>query len=236
INWGDGSIQTIGPGLTGSDVPIGHAYTTVGLYNVSVTATDKDGGVSALTSTPITISGAQVVTDPTDATKTALMVGGTSNNDTIQISQVKTPKGPSGFQVKLNGTNLGNFFPSGHIIVMGEGRDDTIAVNSNVTRPCILYGNDGNDTITGGGGLNILVGGNGADTLTGNNSRDILIGGTGADILQASKGEDVLIAGSTSFDGYSSANLLALSKVMDEWSRNDLGYQNRIDHLTGATL
>src|SRR5262249_472900 len=128
------------------------------------------------------------------------------------------------------------YFPNGHIIVYGEGRDDTIAVNPKVTLPAILYGNAGNDSITSGGGPSILLGGDGNDTLTGGATRDILIGGTGIDILNAAKGDDILIAGSTSFDGVSATNQQALSALMAEWSRADLGYSDRINHLTGATL
>lgn len=235
INWGDGNIQTIGPGLSGAGVQVAHAYSKVGFYNVAVTAKDKDGGTSSQATTPITISGAQILPDPADAAKTALFVSGTSLNDAIQIKQAKTPKGPSGTQVTLNGVVLGNFYPTGQIIVYGQGRDDTIFVNSNVTRPCILYGNAGNDSITSGGGPSILIGGDGNDTLTGNNARDILIGGQGADVLKAGKNEDILIAGTTSYDSVSSANQQALAAILAEWSRTDLGFTERMNHLTGTT-
>src|SRR5262249_39841736 len=49
INWGDGTAaQTITPSANnGAGSPASHVYAATGTYIVSVTATDKDGGVSA---------------------------------------------------------------------------------------------------------------------------------------------------------------------------------------------
>lgn len=95
----------------------------------------------------------------------------------------------------------------------------------------ILIGGAGDDVLTGGSGNNVLVGGAGNDTLTGGLGRNILIGGLGADILKGDAGEDILIGGTTSYD----SNVAALNALMAEWKRTDLTYQQRIDHLTGAT-
>ena len=61
-------------------------------------------------------------------------------------------------------------------------------------------------------------------------SRDLLIGGRGSDRLVGNAGDDLLIAGSTAFD----ANEAALAAVLREWTRTDLGYRDRINHLLGA--
>src|SRR5262249_13547422 len=52
INWGDGSpVQTVSPTANNYvSVKLTHVYTTAGTYTASLTATDKDGGVS----TPVT--------------------------------------------------------------------------------------------------------------------------------------------------------------------------------------
>jgi SdrD B-like domain/PKD domain/Periplasmic copper-binding protein (NosD) len=62
INWGDGSQQqtvnrTAG---NGSGVTVDHVFATVGTYNVSVTVTDKDSGVSQSASLTIDITNAHV--------------------------------------------------------------------------------------------------------------------------------------------------------------------------------
>src|SRR5262249_12655848 len=151
-------------------------------------------------------------TDPIDATRKALFVGGTPGYDTILFN----PGSGSGtVHVILNGISQGTFSPTGHLIAYGNAGDDTIRVSSFLTLPTLLFGGDGNDTLKGGDGNNILVGGAGHDSLNGGTGRDILIGGTGRDILNGSEGagtltgndDDILIAGTTDYDANSAALL-----------------------------
>ncbi|PPD11815.1 type I secretion C-terminal target domain-containing protein, partial [Methylophilus sp.] len=55
----------------------------------------------------------------------------------------------------------------------------------------IIYGYAGNDTLNGAGGNDILRGGAGNDTLNGGDGNDILIGGKGNDTLTGGAGVDV---------------------------------------------
>ena len=73
------------------------------------------------------------------------------------------------------------------------------------------------------------MGGSGDDTLSGGGGSNLLIGSAGADSVSGSGGSDLLVGGTTDFDG----NLAALLSVMAEWGRTDLGYADRILHLTG---
>jgi hypothetical protein len=82
--------------------------------------------------------------------------------------------------------------------------------------------------VTGGGGpgYNILVG-NGGNVLTGGNGRNLLIaGGTGSTLIGGTD-EDILIGGTTTLD----TNAAALLAIMAEWTRTDLGYLDRVDHI-----
>ena len=54
-----------------------------------------------------------------------------------------------------------------------------------------------------------------------------MIGGRGADRLVGNQGDDILIAGYTDHD----TNLRALCAILDEWSRTDLNYAGRVNHL-----
>ena len=75
-------------------------------------------------------------------------------------------------------------------------------------------GNDGNDTLDGGGDRDLLIGGLGSDTLDGRGEDDLEIGGT------------------TSYD----ANVAALQAIETEWVTTP-SYANRItDLLTGGGL
>src|SRR5262249_46940052 len=141
ITWGDGASQTVtGP----SGTAVSHVYTATGTYTVKVTATDKDGGTSAAATATDKITAVALETDPTDSSKTALCVGGTTGADTITIK----PADANGtLNVKIGTTDLGNFKPSGHLIVYGQAGDDTLklqtaTVNGKtvyVTAPAFLF-------------------------------------------------------------------------------------------------
>jgi hypothetical protein len=106
---------------------------------------------------------------------------------------------------------------SGEDMLIGDGADN------------LLLGNGGNDSLNGGDGNDLLLGGAGDDVLIGGNGRDLLLGGQGADALDGGAGDDVLMGGTTDHD----ANPAALDALMAEWSRTDLDYRSRIDHLPG---
>ncbi len=179
-------------------------------------------------------SGAQLITDPCDATKMALLVGGTSGNDLIEIKPVKKS---INLQVLINNVSYGYFNPTGSLIVSGQAGDDTITVDSTNSRKSFLYGNGGNDSITSGSGPSILVGGDGNDTLNSGNARDILFGGNGADVLNGGNGDDIVIGGSTRFDEMNTSDQQALCAIQNEWMRTAKTdrYTSRVNHLRGTT-
>ena len=238
LNWGDGSaVQVINPTAgNGAGLSVSHLYTLTGAYSVSVSVADKDGGTRSTSST-LTVSAAALQPDFADPTKTKLVVGGTTGNDSITLAPTDTLGTVS---VTINGVVVGTFRPTGHIVVYGQAGDDTIKLPSStiggstvqVSTPADLYGDDGNDTLdtTGSSANNVLLGGLGSDTLTGGNGRNLLIGGAGGDTLRGGSGDDLLVGGSTDYD----VNLAALSAIMAEWGRTDVDYWTRINHLTGA--
>lgn len=70
--------------------------------------------------------------------------------------------------------------------------------------PMRLFGNGGDDSLTGGFGNDYLLGGPGRDTLNGSEGDDYLNGGADADTLIGGNGADVVIA----IDGSSSQSLI----------------------------
>jgi Ca2+-binding RTX toxin-like protein len=84
-----------------------------------------------------------------------------------------------------------------------------------------VTGSQGNDLIVGDVNPNVLIGGTG---------RNILIGGAGADALDASKAtsDNIVIGGTTDFD----TNLPDLQAIFNEWTRTDLGFNDRFSDLT----
>jgi len=208
--------------------------TLPGVYTVSLTVADDDGGVSATDRRTFIVYGGSLVADPNDSTLTALLVGGSAGSDTIQLSsagggRVRVDVGRSGGSLFS-----GVFRPTGHIIVIGQDGDDSITVNVPGVSS-MLFGNAGADTLRSGGGDDMLLGGDGDDRLTSGSGRDLLIGGAGADTLASGNGDDILIGGSTGYDAPSAANLQALSRIQNEWTRPDRAYAQRLAHLLGTS-
>jgi hypothetical protein len=93
---------------------------------------------------------------------------------------------------------------------------------SGIKNICNVNGSNGNNLIVGDANPNVIKGGTG---------RNVLVGGTGSDTLDArtSAGNDILIGGYTDWD----RSLDALQKIMDEWDRTDLGFNDRRGDLLG---
>src|SRR5262249_31342118 len=143
-----------------------------------------------------------------------LIVGATPGNDAILVDP---GGGPASIRLSINGVSTTLAPPSGRIIIYRGPGDDAGSVPGGIQLPVIIFGGDGNDTLSGGNGPNVLVGGAGADTLSGDNDRDLLIGGTGADVVRGVAGDDILIGGSTAYDN----DPAALQRIMAEWLRTD---------------
>lgn len=159
---------------------------------------------------------------------TVVNVDATSGNDNIMIS----PVGNSiTAEVKINGAVQGTFASPDRIVVHGGPGHDDIQVTGNFSTPVWLYGGPGNDRLKGGDGNDVLLGGTGDDLLTGGGGRDLLIGGDGADRIVGNGEDDILIADWTVHDDSPSA----LSAIMDEWTRTDRCYLDRINNLRFGT-
>ncbi|MFO0938920.1 MAG: choice-of-anchor Q domain-containing protein [Gemmataceae bacterium] len=248
VNWGDGSsIQTV-PATANNDagVPLNHGYSQPGDYTVRVTAQDKDGAISAVSTHKIVVEASTMLPDPIDPSRKALFVSSTNEDDTIHVTLIRTDlyrvviqNADREWQQTFSG-------PISRVVVNGWGGDDKIYINMGNPRPNVgrrvpaynpqattipvwVYGGDGNDEIHGGSGNDVLMGEAGNDKLFARGGRNILIGGTGSDSIFGGSGDDLLISGSTAFD----ANEIALHGVQLEWTSNrDTG--TRVANLRGT--
>jgi extracellular elastinolytic metalloproteinase len=226
VQWdfGDGTVIPFHPTTDpGALTPPAHVYATNGTYTLTMTLRDDDGGVASVTRT-VTIVSIQLQPDPWDASKTALVVGGTPGNDVIAFRSAA-----GGVRVVFNGVSQGVFQPTGHLIAYGQAGSDDIRVQGTIRLEALLFGGDGGDRLDGGGGADILVGGNGNDRMNGGAARDILIGGFGADRMDGGGGDDLLVGGSTAHDD----NLQALFSLMAEWN-STRDYATRVANLRGT--
>jgi Ca2+-binding RTX toxin-like protein len=82
---------------------------------------------------------------------------------------------------------------TGRIIYQGYGGNDYF--RNDTFLPTTAWGGDGNNTLIGGSGPDVLIGGDGNDKLYGNLGNDYLLGGRGNDQLFGAAGEDWLLGG-----------------------------------------
>jgi Ca2+-binding RTX toxin-like protein len=236
INWGDGTTSSYN--AVSGPLLMTHQY--LGLspasgFNVTadvVTSTNQN-----LFSASQTIVITQVAT-VVEGTVRSLYVGGDVAADSITVRRIS----PTSFGIKLSATGNETIFGYGggsnsidRIVINGLAGNDTISIDPQLTIPVELDGGEGNDTLRGGGGNDILIGGNGVDQLYGNGGNDLLIGGRGKDKLYSQGDGDILIAGWTDYDG----NINAIRELTSFWGTitadSSLGwYQSRVDVLANV--
>jgi Ca2+-binding RTX toxin-like protein len=170
-----------------------------------------------------------LITDPCDPSKTALQVIGTDGDDRIRF----VPHGNNGeIKVLINGVSQGEFKPTARIIAYGLAGNDDIEVAGSISLAAILQGDDGNDRLKAGAGPSVLCGGDGNDLLIGGSGRSVLIGDRGLDRLVGNPGDDILIGGTTLY----SSDHAALCEILEEWSRKDLSYSERVRRLSSGAF
>jgi Ca2+-binding RTX toxin-like protein len=139
------------------------------------------------------VHGVGIIPDPERPGVNMLDIEGTANADSISLTQLRS------FQLLVNVTMDGKTYGPFHlsdfqwvVIHGGKGND---RINVTIARPAEVYGEDGDDTITGGGSINELYGGMGNDTLNGGKLDNLLVGGAGNDRLTGGIGRNVMIGG-----------------------------------------
>ncbi|WP_280939903.1 MULTISPECIES: putative Ig domain-containing protein [Hyphomicrobiales] len=146
---------------------------------------NDNGSVSDLFSIVRNGNGTWTVTD--------LRPGAPLGTDTLaadveQIS-VFVPSSPAAIVVNLVPlTEIANGVTS----VFGSIEPDVLTASGPSNSQINLFGNLGNDTLTGHGGTNYLNGGPGRDVLDGAGGNDTLVGGGGADQINGGAGSDLV--------------------------------------------
>jgi hypothetical protein len=136
--------------------------TETGLYTVTFTATDDDGGVGAGSST-LDVKVFDLQADPSDPAKTVLAVGGTTAQDTVVVK----PRNGVSVEVVLNDVVLGTFAPTGGVHVFGQAGSDHVIVTGALPAPVTFFGGDGDDLLRSNNAGDLLVGGAGNNRVVG---------------------------------------------------------------------
>jgi PKD repeat protein len=238
IDWGDGITDAgVVTESNGSGSVAGsHAYATGGIFTITLTLTDEDGGVDTQTTTAF-ITGAGIHNG-------VLQIVGSRGNDYVVVLELVDQYLIVGDIVPQHLRTFSRSDVSSLTALLGDG-NDVLIVSASLPALVdggagddilnggrgdnILRGGSGNDLLFGGAGNDVLLGGDGSDLLNGGSGRNILIGGNGEDVLIAGSGEEILIGGRTTFDDDDAA----LRSVMAEWT-SSRSRANRIANLTGV--
>jgi Ca2+-binding RTX toxin-like protein/protocatechuate 3,4-dioxygenase beta subunit len=138
----------------------------------------------------------------TDAASGGTISGGSNNGTTFKnIEQIELTTGSGNDNIDLSAVTASTSRPEIPIplttpglftYVYGGAGNDTI-IGSKTANNGYLFGDDGNDIITGGAGSDNIEGGAGNDTIDGAAGNDYITPGTGADSLDGGDGFDYLI-------------------------------------------
>lgn len=138
------------------------------------------------------LGSANIIADPLNLNSRVLYVKGTQSVDAIVVRQTSAAMVTVYIAPTLS---IGSFALNSfdRIVICGLGGNDSIAVESPIFKPTVIYGDEGTDTISGGSGPDMIFGGPGVDTITGNAGDDVISGGTDLDTLSGGTGFDRLV-------------------------------------------
>ena len=154
-----------------------------------------------------------------------LKIEGTAANDVVDVSVVDT-------NVVVNFNGASSSFAAAKvksILFHGEGGND--AFTNNTAIKALIFGDNGDDTLTGGSGNDTIHGGNGNDHLNGGGGNDNLQGENGDDSLAGGSGNDTLsgASGNDDLSGDDGNDSLSGGNGSD-----DLNGDNGNDSLSGG--
>ena len=143
-----------------------------------------DGDGDALTFTLVSNS------NPTLVRNSAIIVRGSGTARTVRVTAVANKSGMATLTFELSdGTTT---VPVVITVTGGTAGGETLTGGGGTD---MMFGLNGNDIVNGGGGNDLLCAGNGADTLSGDEGNDVLDGQAANDILSGGDGNDVLLGG-----------------------------------------
>ena len=124
-----------------------------------------------------------------------LTVTGSSGRDAIEFDLRSTTR----LKVEINDTSeqFFTYAQVNRIVIQALGGNDHVEFNDRnpITKPVIVYGGAGNDSLEGSPGNDTIYGEAGNDVLEGKLGSDSLVGGTGRDRMEGDAGNDILKGG-----------------------------------------
>ncbi|WP_372896126.1 PKD domain-containing protein, partial [Stieleria sp.] len=224
IDWGDGSeLDTLDVDQLTRGFAAQHDYPGPGIYEITATVIDDDGGVSKIATTAAVIQGVGLV----DGT---LFIIGTDGRDHVTL-HYKEKKDELDLNVKFNqgaGQNhVKTTFQASsiqRIVAFLCGGDDHYQgkidgnKGSSISIRQIVFGGDGRDHLQGGDTDDALLGGSGKDDIKGRGGNDLLIGGHGEDKIYGDYGDDLLIGDAIGADESAVTTVGRLDAALQSWA------------------
>jgi hypothetical protein len=173
-----------------------NVYGTINITSLNTPPVANPDSVSATPNTPINISVNTLLANDTDANGDPLTLTAVSNftGGTAVLNDNGTPSSSADDYITFTPTT-GFSGDASFDYSISDGNGGTSSATVIVAVGTVQNGGNGNDTLTGNAGNDILIGGNGQDTLIGNDGNDTLIGGNGTDLLLGNAGDDLLYGG-----------------------------------------
>ena len=182
------TISGVGPGTYRIEEVSMDGFQRTLFTSINVTSGMNQTGVDVGNLPELT---AQIIRDPFEPDETALMVAGSNQDDRLSVTCGKHGQ----LFAHINGQQSGPFEPTGHVIMLAFEGDDQLLLARCVTLPGQLDGSDGNDTMRGARGDDMLMGGDGDDKMRGRGGDDHMEGGDGENRMRGGRGDDMLRGG-----------------------------------------
>jgi VCBS repeat-containing protein len=192
------------------------SYTPAANFNGadSFTYRASDGSANSNLAT-VSITVTSVNDAPTVVVAKGGSCGGDDRSGTVNLTVADADNASSALTLTASSSNTA-LVPNGNVVLGGGGANRTLTARAVSGRSgtavvtvtvrdgqatgsvqlTVRVAGNGNDTLTGGAGADMLFAQNGNDTLSGGGGNDLLCGGSGNDILSGGDGDDVMSAGS----------------------------------------
>jgi Ca2+-binding RTX toxin-like protein len=145
-----------------------------------------------------------------DAAPDTVVVNATGGNDIVDVLGAGASVSVIGLPATVNVT--GSEGANDHLLVAGGNGNDKLTATTLAAGvvQLTLDGGDGNDTLLGSQGADMLIGGDGNDVIFGDNGNDTLVMGAGNDVVQWAPGDgNDTVEGGDGFDAlqFTGANI-----------------------------
>ncbi|MCR9201123.1 MAG: Ig-like domain-containing protein [Planctomycetaceae bacterium] len=187
IDWGDGTTTLADIDQVADTLAADHLYEDGGIYAITVTLTDGNGGTATQT-TQAVVTGVGLVDG-------VLYVIGTDAADHVRI---RTKHGRLTVRARLDGQHQSATYAVSDvtkIVAITCDGSDHIDVLTPSHIPVHVEGGDGRDHIFTAGGDDYIDGGKGRDHICSFGGNDVILAGAGADIVWAGSGDDYVDGG-----------------------------------------